>query len=161
MMTKTNSSKPVQSELFKVLLRDLVAPGHELVLLRDAIDWKRFDETMKEAYCENNGRPSVPVRMMAGLTFLKYMYDISDQDVLNNWCENPYPPSASESRDSPVAQRSGCPTSNARSLAQQGRKRSSDVNQGCVQPPVAHGRGAISSLQYPFQAQESTAPVFL
>lgn len=90
MMTKTNSSKPVQSELFKVLLRDLVAPGHELVLLRDAIDWKRFDETMKEAYCENNGRPSVPVRMMAGLTFLKYMYDISDQEVLNNWCENPY-----------------------------------------------------------------------
>ena len=38
MMTKTNSSKPVQSEFFKVLLRDLVAPGHELVLLRDAID---------------------------------------------------------------------------------------------------------------------------
>ena len=30
-----------------------------------------------------------------------------------------------EPRDSPVAQRSGCPTSNARSLAQQGRKRSS------------------------------------
>ena len=89
-MTKTDSSKPVQSELFKVLLRDLVAPGHELVLLRDAIDWKRFDETMKESYCENNGRPSVPVQMMAGLTFLKYMYDISDQDVLNNWCENSY-----------------------------------------------------------------------
>lgn len=62
-MTKTDRGKPVQSEFFKVLLRDLVAPGHELVLLRDAIDWKRFEETMQEAYCENNGRPSVPVRM--------------------------------------------------------------------------------------------------
>ena len=90
MMTKTNCNRPVQSELFKVLLRDLVAPGHELVLLRDAINWKRFEETMRSAYCENNGRPSIPVRMMAGLTFLKYMYAMSDQDVLDNWCENPY-----------------------------------------------------------------------
>lgn len=81
MMTKMNSSRPVQSELFKVPLRDLVAPGHELVLLRDAIDWKRFEETMQEAYCENNGRPSVPVRIMVGLTFLKYMYAMSDQDA--------------------------------------------------------------------------------
>ena len=78
MMTKMNCNRPVQSELFKVLLRDLVAPGHELVLLRDAIDWKRFEETMRSAYCENNGRPSIPVRMMAGLTFLKYMYAMSD-----------------------------------------------------------------------------------
>ena len=36
-------------------------------------------------------------------------------------------------RDSPVAQRSGCPTSNARSLAQQGRKRSSGRYAGCVE----------------------------
>ena len=39
MMTKTDTSKPVQSDLFKVMLRDLVARGNELVLLRDAIDW--------------------------------------------------------------------------------------------------------------------------
>ena len=39
MMTKTDTSKPVQSDPFKVMLRDLVAKGHELVLLRDAIDW--------------------------------------------------------------------------------------------------------------------------
>ncbi len=59
--------------------------------------------------------------------------------------QQPYPPSASESQDSPVAQRSGCPTSNARSLAQQGRKRSSDVNQGHTQLPNLIGRGAILS----------------
>jgi hypothetical protein len=47
MMTKTDRTKPVQSEFFKVLLRDLVAPGHELVLLRDAIDWKRFEESFE------------------------------------------------------------------------------------------------------------------
>ena len=90
MMTKTDTSAPVQDDLFKVMLRDLVAKGHELVLLRDAIDWCRFEEVLASAYSSDNGRPSVPVRMMAGLTFLKYMFAMSDQDVLDNWCENPY-----------------------------------------------------------------------
>ena len=90
MMTKTDTSKPVQADLFKVMLRDLVAKGHELVLLRDAMDWQRFERVLEPAYCSDNGRPSIPVRMMAGLTFLKYMFDLSDQDVLDNWCENPY-----------------------------------------------------------------------
>ena len=90
MMTKTDTSAPVQDDLFKVMLRDLVAKGHELVLLRDAIDWRRFEEVLAPAYSSDNGRPSIPVRMMAGLTFLKYMFAMSDQDVLDNWCENPY-----------------------------------------------------------------------
>ena len=72
------------------MLRDLVAKGHELVLLRDAIDWQRFEKALEPAYCSDNGRPSIPVRMMAGLTFLKYMFGPSDQDVLDSWCENPY-----------------------------------------------------------------------
>ncbi len=90
MMTKTDTSVPVQDDLFKVMLCDLVAKGHDLVLLRDAIDWRRFEEVLAPAYSSDNGRPSVPVRMMAGLTFLKYMFAMSDQDVLDNWCENPY-----------------------------------------------------------------------
>ena len=90
MMTKVDASKPVQANLFKVMLRDLVFERHELVLLEKAIDWKRFEKVLEPAYCENNGRPSIPVRMMVGLTFLKYMFDLSDQEVLDNWVENPY-----------------------------------------------------------------------
>ena len=90
MMTKTDSSRPTQDDFFKVMLRDLVHPGHELVLLRNAIDWQRFEKTLEPAYSSDKGRPSVPVRMMAGLTFLKYMFSMSDQDVLDGWCENPY-----------------------------------------------------------------------
>ena len=89
MMTKTDPSKPVQPDLFKVMLRDLVSKSHELVLLRDAIDWQGIEAAMEPAY-SRDGRPSVPVRMMAGLTFLKYMYGLSDEEVLNHWCENPY-----------------------------------------------------------------------
>ena len=90
MMTKIDDSKPVQGNLFKVMLRDIVAPGHKLLLLGKAIDWAQFEKVLAPAYCENNGRPSVPVRMMAGLTFLKFMFGMSDQDVLDRWVENPY-----------------------------------------------------------------------
>ena len=90
MMTKTDSTRPVQDDLFRVMLCDLVAKDHELVLLSDAIDWKRFEKALEPAYSSDKGRPSVPIRMMAGLTFLKYMFAMSDQDVLDNWCENPY-----------------------------------------------------------------------
>lgn len=41
---------PVQDDLFKVMFRDLVAKGHELVLLRDAIDWSRFERALAPAY---------------------------------------------------------------------------------------------------------------
>ena len=90
MMTKVDASKPVQANLFKVMLRDIVFDRHELVLLKKAINWERFEKALEPAYCEGNGRPSIPVRMMVGLTFLKYMFALSDQEVLDNWCENPY-----------------------------------------------------------------------
>ena len=90
MMTKVDASKPVQANLFKVMLRDIVFDRHELVLLKKAINWERFEKALEPAYCEDNGRPSIPVRMMAGLTFLKYMFGLSDQEVLDGWVENPY-----------------------------------------------------------------------
>lgn len=90
MMSKVDASKPVQANLFKVMLRDIVFDRHELVLLKKAINWERFEKALEPTYCEDNGRPSIPVRMMAGLTFLKYMFGLSDQEVLDGWVENPY-----------------------------------------------------------------------
>ena len=90
MMTKSDASIPVQANLFKVLLRDIVYPQHELILLRDAIDWGRFEKVLEPVYCQNNGRPSIPVRTMVGLMMLRTMYGLSDQEVLDGWVENPY-----------------------------------------------------------------------
>ena len=88
-MTRNDPAKPVQTNLFKVMLRDIVFSGHELVLLKNAIDWKRFEKMLEPAYSDD-GRPSCAVRMLAGLTFLKFMFGLSDQEVLDNGCENPY-----------------------------------------------------------------------
>jgi len=44
---------------------------------------------LEPAYADN-GRPSCAVRILAGLALLKFMFGLSDQEVLDNWCENPY-----------------------------------------------------------------------
>lgn len=36
------------------------------------------------------GRPALPVRLMAGLLYLKHAYNLSDDDVCVRWLENPY-----------------------------------------------------------------------
>ena len=60
MMTKTDTSAPIQDDLFKVMLRDLVAKGHELVLLRDAIDWSRFERLLPQPTAATTDAPLFP-----------------------------------------------------------------------------------------------------
>jgi len=90
MMTKSHSRAPFQTQFWKHPLADLVNPRHELVLLAKAIDWERIDKCMAGSYSPDNGRPSCPVRMLAGLTMLRFMFGLSDQEVLDGWVENPY-----------------------------------------------------------------------
>ena len=81
MRTKSPASKSVQTQLWKVLLTDLVDPKQELVLLAKAIDWSRFEAVMEPAYSPDNGRPSCPLRMLAGLPLLRVRYGLNDQEV--------------------------------------------------------------------------------
>lgn len=90
MMTKSTAGQPVQTLFGKIMLTDLVDHQHELVRLADAIDWGQFEKALKGSYSADNGRPSCPVRMLAGLTMLRYMFGLSDQEVLDGWVENPY-----------------------------------------------------------------------
>ncbi len=36
------------------------------------------------------GRPALPVRLIAGLLYLKHAYDLSDEAVCERWLENSY-----------------------------------------------------------------------
>ncbi len=89
-MTKNSVSTTSQGHLFKPFLRDIVSERHSLVKLADAINWQSFDEGLEECFCSDNGRPSLPTRLMVGLHYLKYAYDMSDEGVLEEWLENPY-----------------------------------------------------------------------
>ncbi len=79
-----------QGQLFEVELSTLVRRDHKLVKLSERIDWSRFESKFGELYCENNGRPGLPTRLFVGLTYLKYLHNVSDEILLLAWIENPY-----------------------------------------------------------------------
>jgi len=64
--------------------------GHPLVRLAGVIPWEQLASEFEPLYCTDNGRPALPVRLMAGLHFLKHMEGMSDEEVVLRWVENPY-----------------------------------------------------------------------
>jgi len=78
MKPKKRPSGPIQSEIIKVLLKDIVSDRHPLVKLADMVGWNVFEERLSPTFCEDNGRPGLPVRLMVGLHYLKYTYSLSD-----------------------------------------------------------------------------------
>ena len=79
-----------QADLFKARLDQIIDPGHELVLLALAIDWAFLERAFGAAYSDAPGQPPLPVRLMAGLAILKYLYNLSDEELTARWVENPY-----------------------------------------------------------------------
>jgi IS5 family transposase len=68
----------------------LVSHEHPLYQLAEAIDWSRFEAELGPLYAEATGRPGLPTRLMVGLHYLKYLFDESDETVVEKWVENPY-----------------------------------------------------------------------
>jgi len=79
-----------QHDLFRSELVNMINPNHSLVKLSKAVDWRRLEEVFGETYCPDNGRPAISTRLMVALHYLKYSYDLSDDDVVQGWLENPY-----------------------------------------------------------------------
>jgi len=63
---------------------------HPLCHLAAAMQWSRFDEAYAALYCEHNGAPGLPTRLMVGLQYLKYTFNLSDEELILRWLENPY-----------------------------------------------------------------------
>lgn len=83
------SNEP-QGDLFRVELSALVDEGHPLVHLAGRIAWTSIDEALSPQFHECQGAPAKPTRLMAGLQYLKYTYDLSDEETVARWVENPY-----------------------------------------------------------------------
>jgi IS5 family transposase len=78
-----------QLEIFKTVLTSFIHPEHELCLLAKKIDWKGLEDEFAPLYGKV-GRPSVPIRTIAGLLLLKQMYNLGDETVVARYLENPY-----------------------------------------------------------------------
>ncbi len=88
-MKPKNTYTP-QDDLFKNRLENMIDTKHKLVSLSKMIDWQSFDDDWGKLFPSDKGAPAIPTRMIAGLHYLKHLYDLSDEQVLDRWVENPY-----------------------------------------------------------------------
>lgn len=79
-----------QDDLFRSRLDQIINMRHELVRLAAVIDWKLLDLKLGEVYADGPGQPPLPTRLMAGASILKHMFDLSDEELVRRWVENPY-----------------------------------------------------------------------
>ena len=89
MRPKQEPEQP-QRELFQLDLEQLIDMSHPLVRLGLLIDWESFDRMLGNTYDPSQGAPGISTRLMVALHYLKYQHDLSDEDVVALWVENPY-----------------------------------------------------------------------
>lgn len=87
MRPKQKDSQPL---LFASKLEQILNDQHPLYRLAKTIDWAQFDNTFGNLYDPGFGRPAKPTRLLVGLHYLKYTYNLSDEAVVERWIENPY-----------------------------------------------------------------------
>ena len=63
--------------------------NHELYRLAALIDWPLLEQEFGALYSEN-GRPGLPIRLMAGFSCLTHAFKTSDEATVRRWLENPY-----------------------------------------------------------------------
>jgi IS5 family transposase len=66
-----------QQNLFKTRLTDLINLEHPFVKLANEVSWDKMELELQNLY-SSQGRPSIPVRKIAGLLLLKEMFKESD-----------------------------------------------------------------------------------
>lgn len=71
-------------------LSDMLNQSHPLYKLADKMDWNFFEKSFTSLYCQNNGRPGKPIRLMCGLLILKHLRNLSDESIVEQWSENAY-----------------------------------------------------------------------
>src|ERR1700688_2694943 len=90
MMGPKREPKQPQRELFQIDLEELIDMSPPLVRLGHFIDWQLFEQTLGSTYHSRHGAPGISTRLMVALHYLKYQHDLSDEDVVALWVENPY-----------------------------------------------------------------------
>jgi len=89
MRPKREPEQP-QRELFQIDLEQLIDMNHALVRLGLFIDWASFELALGATYHPTQGAPGISTRLMVALHYLKYQHDLSDENMVAAWVENPY-----------------------------------------------------------------------
>ncbi len=88
-MKPQKNRKDPQFDLFKTELSRIINPNHPLAKLALQMDWNAFEQQF-ESHFTDEGRPAIATRLMVSLHYLKYTHDLSDEETVAIWVENPY-----------------------------------------------------------------------
>jgi len=88
-LSKPSTPNTNQGNFLFADLIDQLNPKHPLLQLSGQIDWSVFDDEFSPLY-SHLGKPSKHIRLMVGLSILKYMENLSDENLVQRWVQNPY-----------------------------------------------------------------------
>ena len=78
-----------QQGVFGNELGFMLDPNHPIYRLTQKISWADIERDLA-GYYKSGGRPALPIRLMAGLMVLKHTFDVSDEELVEQWRQNPY-----------------------------------------------------------------------
>jgi len=90
MKPKRPENEDSQRRLYETRLESFLNKKHSLIRLARAIDWTYYDQEFGGMYTQGRGRPPLPTRLMVGLTYLKYTYNVSDEAACAQFLESGY-----------------------------------------------------------------------
>jgi IS5 family transposase len=79
-----------ETDLFMILLENLIDLNHPLCVVARDLNWDLLESELRVYYSDSMGSPGKPIRLMAGLLYLKGLHDLSDDALLGVLRENPY-----------------------------------------------------------------------
>ena len=82
----------------------MLDPNHRLNRLAGKIPWAQIEADLRPRYA-TIGRPSLPIRLLVGLTILKHTFNVSDEELVETRAQNPTGSSSAANRTS----NGGCP----------------------------------------------------
>lgn len=89
-MALRETPSSLDTDLFRQELVNLINLRHPLAQLARKIDWQACQARFGGLYATGIGRPGHPIRLMVGLQLLKHTSNLSDEEVVAAWVENPY-----------------------------------------------------------------------
>lgn len=88
-MIPRNDQHSGQRDFFKKRIDEVAHKNHPLVILSNAFDWNMFNKFFGEKFHPDTGRPGLSTRLMVGLHYIKYAYNLSDEALLELFVESP------------------------------------------------------------------------
>ena len=82
-----------QEDIFRGRLSSELNPKHEMMILARMIPWNNLEVEFADLYQSNSnvgGQPPKPIRLMIGILLLQHLHNLSDEQVVRTWVENPY-----------------------------------------------------------------------